>query len=172
MAKVGLFFDTQTGNTEEIAQQLYEELGGDAAIDLHSISDVEVSTIAEYEQIIIGSPTWDTGELPGGWDSVFDELDDLDLSGKKVAFFGLGDQVGYADNFLDAMGNLADKISGLGATTVADRVCPESDYEHDASTAVKDGYFVGLALDLDNQPDESDARIQAWVEQVKTAFDL
>jgi flavodoxin I len=172
MAKVGLFFDTQTGNTEEIADRLREELGGDAVIDLHNIGDVELSKFNEYDNIIIGSPTWDMGELPAGWQGVFDDLDGVDFSGKKVAYFGLGDQVGYADNFLDAMGNLAKKISGRGATTVANRVCPASDYDHEASIAEQDGYFVGLALDLDNQPDESDARIQAWVEQVKTAFGL
>ncbi|MGD1901495.1 MAG: flavodoxin [Geitlerinemataceae cyanobacterium] len=172
MAKVGLFFDTQTGNTEEIAERIQSELGGDSVVDLQSIGDVEVSAIAEYDNIIIGSPTWDMGEMPGGWDGVYEDLDELDLSGKKVAFFGLGDQVGYSDNYLDAMGNLAAKITGCGASAVADRVCAESDYEHDASTAVKDGYFVGLALDLDNQPDETDARIQAWIEQVKSAFGL
>lgn len=49
---------------------------------------------------------------------MYDELDNIDFSGKKVAYFRAGDQIGYADNFQDAMGILEEKISDLGGTTV------------------------------------------------------
>ena len=45
-------------------------------------------------------------------------LDEIDFSGKKVAYFGAGDQVGYPDTFQDAMGILEEKISDQGGTTV------------------------------------------------------
>ena len=37
-------------------------------------------------------------------------MDDLDLSGKKVAVFGLGDQEAYPDTFVDGLGILANKV--------------------------------------------------------------
>ena len=38
----------------------------------------------------------------------WDALDSIDLQGKIVALFGLGDQAGYGEWFLDAMGLLHD----------------------------------------------------------------
>ncbi|EAH9105226.1 flavodoxin, partial [Campylobacter jejuni] len=43
-------------------------------------------------------------------------------------------------------------------------------YTFEASDAVVDGKFVGLALDNDNQEDQTESRIDAWVEQIKPYF--
>lgn len=37
MAKVGLFFGTQTGTTQDIAECIQKELGGDDVVDLYDI---------------------------------------------------------------------------------------------------------------------------------------
>lgn len=37
---------------------------------------------------------------------------------KKIAYFGCGDQVGYADNFVDAIGILEAKITERGGKTI------------------------------------------------------
>eukprot|EP00616_Rhizochromulina_sp_CCMP1243_P003935 CAMPEP_0118987524 /NCGR_PEP_ID=MMETSP1173-20130426/44333_1 /TAXON_ID=1034831 /ORGANISM="Rhizochromulina marina cf, Strain CCMP1243" /LENGTH=259 /DNA_ID=CAMNT_0006938381 /DNA_START=84 /DNA_END=867 /DNA_ORIENTATION=+ len=44
-----------------------------------------------------------------------ERLPSLDMTDKKVAIFGLGDQAGYGDNFCDAMGELHDCFSKQGA---------------------------------------------------------
>jgi flavodoxin len=41
----------------------------------------------------------------------FPELDDIDFSCKKVAYLGTGDQEGYPDKFMDAMGIWAENIA-------------------------------------------------------------
>jgi flavodoxin I len=92
------------------------------------------------------------------------------FSGKKVAYFGLGDQIGYANNFQDAMGILEEKISSLGGTTVG--YWPNQGYDFDESKGLRGDRFVGLALDEDNQSDLSDQRITAWVAQLRTEFGL
>ena len=170
MAQVGLFYDTQTGKTEELAEQIQDALGGDSVVDVFNISDVELDKLSEYECLIIGSPTWNVGELPDGWGSVVDDLSGLSLGGKKIAYFGVGDQVGYSDNFLDAMGLLEKELSQTGATTVVN--WPTAGYEFEASEAQRGDVFVGLGLDEDNQDDQTEERIAAWAEQVKTAFGL
>ncbi|NEQ69019.1 MAG: flavodoxin, partial [Symploca sp. SIO2D2] len=105
------------------------------------------------------------------WEGFYeDELDDIDFSGKKVAYFGTGDQSGYPDNFQDAMGILEEKISELKGKTVGN--WPTDGYEHESSRAVKNGKFVGLALDEDNQSELTEERIQKWVAQLKTEFGL
>jgi len=41
------------------------------------------------------------------------------------------------------------------------------DYDHQGSKAERDGKFVGLLCDEDNQYDLSEERAKAWVEQLK-----
>lgn len=170
MAKVGLFFDTQTGKTADVAEQIQTALGGESVVDVHDINDVELDKLGEYECLVVGSPTWNVGELPDGWGNVIDELSDLPLSGKKIAYFGVGDQVGYADNFLDAMGLLEKELSQAGATAVVS--WPTEDYEFESSEAQRGDVFVGLGLDEDNEPEKTEGRIAAWATQVKAEFGL
>lgn len=168
MSKIGLFYGTETGKTETAAEAIHEKLGGDGAVDLINISDVEAEELGNYDYLVIGCPTWNIGELQSDWDGIYEDLDDIDFTGKKVAYFGTGDQVGYADNFQDAMGMLEEKISALGGKTIG--YWPTEGYDHEESKAVKNGKFVGLALDEDNQSDLTDDRIANWTTQIKTEF--
>ncbi|MBD2231602.1 flavodoxin FldA [Phormidium tenue] len=170
MTKIGLFFGTQTGNTEAIAEAIQAEFGGDGVVTLHDVADASPDDFIGYPCLIIGCPTWNIGELQSDWEGLYDELDEIDFSGKQVAYFGAGDQVGYADNFQDAMGILAEKITELGATTVG--YWPTDGYDFSDSKAVHNGRFVGLALDEDNQPELTGDRIKAWVTQLKLAFGI
>lgn len=168
MAKIGLFYGTQTGNTQTAAETIQKELGGSSVVELHDVADADVDDFAEYDCLIIGCPTWNIGELQSDWEGLYEELDSIDFTGKKVAYFGPGDQVGYADNFQDAMGILEEKISELGGTTVGH--WSTEGYDFSESKAVKDGKFVGLALDDDNQSELTDSRIKQWAAQLKSAF--
>ncbi|QQE64873.1 flavodoxin [Leptolyngbya sp. BL0902] len=170
MTKIGLFYGTQTGNTETLAQAIQAEFGGDSIVTLHDIADASTDDFADYSCLIVGCPTWNIGELQADWEGFYDELDEVDFSDKKVAYFGAGDQIGYADNFQDAMGILADKITSLGGITVGH--WSTDGYEFNESKAVQNGEFVGLALDEDNQPELTETRISTWVAQVKIAFGI
>ena len=92
-------------------------------------------------------------------------LQSLDLSGKKVASFGLGDQGSYGDNFCDAAGELYDCFSAQGATMVG--LTATDDYDYSDSQALRDGKFCGLLCDEDNEYDKSEGRANDWVEQLK-----
>ncbi|NJL19909.1 MAG: flavodoxin FldA [Leptolyngbyaceae cyanobacterium SM1_3_5] len=169
MAKIGLFYGTQTGNTQTAAETIQKEFGGDSVVELNDIASASPDDFAEYDCIIVGCPTWNIGEMQSDWDGFYsDDLDSIDFSGKKVAYFGAGDQMGYADNFQDAMGILEEKISELGGETVG--YWSIEGYDFTESKAVHDGKFVGLALDEDNQSDLTDPRIKTWVAQLKREF--
>lgn len=168
MSSIGLFLGSTTGKTESVAEILQKEFGGDDVVILHNMSEVEASDFDEYQNLIVACPTWNIGELQDDWDGFFPELDEIDFSGKKVAYFGTGDQVGYPDNFLDAIGILEAKISELGGTTVG--YWSTDGYNFNESKAVRDGKFVGLALDEDNQAELTDNRVKAWVSQLKKEF--
>ena len=143
--------------------------GGDSVVDLIEIE--EASALAEYDCLIVACPTWNIGELQDDWAAVFDDLDDLDFSGKTVAYMGTGDQIGYADNFMDAMGQLEEKIASLGGKTVG--YWSADGYDHEASLAIRDGNkFCGLALDDDNESEKTEDRIKTWVAQIKQEMSL
>jgi flavodoxin I len=170
MTKIGLFFGTQTGNTQTIAEDIQKALGGDSIVTLHDVYKAEASDLEIYDTLIIGCPTWNIGEMQSDWEGLYGELDKVDFNDKTVAYFGPGDQVGYADNFQDAIGILEEKISSLGGKTVGH--WPIDGYDFTESKAVKNGKFVGLALDEDNQPELTDQRIRAWSAQLKQELGL
>ena len=170
MTKIGLFYGTTTGKTETVAEIIQVELGGSSVVNSHDIADTTEGDFADYDCLIIGSPTWDIGELQSDWDGFFEELDNIDFSGKKVAYFGTGDQIGYSENFQDAMGILEEKISSLGGKTVG--YWSTDGYEHESSKADKGGKFVGLALDEDNQSELTESRIKEWATQIKSEFGI
>ncbi len=167
--KIGLFYGTQTGNTQTIAEMIQAKLGS-TMVTLHDISSCDATDFADYECVIIGCPTWNIGELQSDWDGFYPELDEMDFSGKLVAYFGTGDQVGYADNFQDAIGILEEKISERGGKTVG--YWSTEGYDFNESKAVRNNKFVGLAIDEDNQSDLTAERVSAWVMQIKNEFGM
>ena len=88
-----------------------------------------------------------------------------DFSGKKVALFGTGDQSAYSDTFVDGMGILYETLKNSNAEFTG--AWPSEGYGHSGSRAMKDGQFVGLVIDEDNQPDMTENRIREWVERLK-----
>ncbi|TYQ31480.1 flavodoxin FldA [Pseudanabaena sp. UWO310] len=164
---IGLFYGTQTGNTESAAAEI-QRIFGAGLVDLHDVAKADISDFAGYDCLIIGCPTWNIGELQSDWEGLFPELDDVDFSGKKVAYFGCGDQVGYADNFLDAIGILEAKITERGGKTVG--YWSTDGYDFDESRAVQGNKFVGLALDDTNQADLTEQRLRKWVALLRVEF--
>jgi flavodoxin I len=162
----GLYYSTTTGNTETAAGYIAEETGLDAV----DIADVSGDDIMACDSLIIGAPTWHTGadsERSGtAWDEfLYGDLTGLDLSGKKVAIFGMGDQSGYADNYCDAMDELASCFEKQGATIVG--AWSSDGYDHEDSKSIRGDKFVGCAFDEDNQPELSEERAKNWVAQIK-----
>ena len=176
MASIGLFFGSTNGHTADIAQEIkrilddrYAPPGGEV-VELFDLAEFYLADAAEFDRLILGAPTWHTGQLQRDWEVAIDELAELDLRGVRVALFGLGDQVGYPDTFGDALFFIADWLRRSGATLVGQ--WPVAGYTFSASWAMENGRFLGLMLDEDNQPDLTAGRLDAWLAQVATAFDL
>lgn len=167
--KIALIYGSTTGNTEDVAEQIQQQLDG-LKVDLFDVADGSLEMLAEYDRLIMGIPTWDYGEIQAEWEDVWDELDQLDLNGKRVALYGLGDQVGYGDWFVDAMGLLHDKLQARGAQMVG--YWPVAGYQFVASKALTADkqQFVGLPVDEDSQPELTESRVQQWCSQIREAF--
>ncbi|MCW8887275.1 MAG: flavodoxin FldB [Motiliproteus sp.] len=167
--KIALFYGSTTGNTEDIAEIVQATLGSDT-VDLFDVAEESLTEAAAYDFVILGIPTWDYGEIQSEWEDVWDDVDEIDFNGKAVALYGLGDQVGYGEWFLDAMGLLHDKVLARGGRMIG--YWPTEGYQFEASKALtKDGkQFVGLALDEDCQNELTDQRVKQWLEQITAEF--
>lgn len=157
----GIFYATSTGNTEEIANKIKEKLPDYELID---ISVNGISKMNECESIILGVSTWGDGDLSDDWEDCFEDLKEIDFSGKKLAIFGLGDQDGYEDTFANAMGIVYEVVNENGATIYGKT--STQGYTYEESKAEVDDEFVGLVIDEDNQDELTDSRVEQWCKQI------
>jgi flavodoxin I len=158
--KTAIFYGSTTGNTESAAERLQDLI---ANAEIFNICDSEIENLLGFDFIVIGCSTWDIGELQVDWDCIVEKFEGLDLTGKTVALFGTGDQLGYPESFVDAIGILHDAVIKSGAKVIG--FTSTEGYEYDASRAERDGKFVGLALE-DSMDDEHDEQMGKWVEQL------
>ncbi|WP_297329316.1 flavodoxin [uncultured Bacteroides sp.] len=167
MKKIGLFYVANAVKTSQVARKIREALGADQ-VDIIPAEKAWGNDFQSYDNLVIGASTWFDGELPTFWDELVPELTGLDLKGKKVALFGLGDQVNYPDNFVDGLGILAEEFEKTGAILVG--YTSAEGYTFNRSKALRDDQWCGLVIDVENQSKLSDKRIKEWCEQLKKEF--
>jgi flavodoxin I len=166
MKKVGLFFGSTTGRTKKVAELIKKELGA-SSVDMHDIKNCKPEDVLKYDNLILGTSAWGIGDMQDDWEIFIDDLVEQDLSKKKIALFGLGDQEEYPGSFVDGLGTLycrmpvKDNVVGFTST---------EGYNYLFSSAEKDGKFVGLAIDQDTQPRKTQGRVKEWVAQLKKEF--
>lgn len=165
MDKIGLFFGSDTGVTEEVADKIIDAWDV-CPIDKYSVAEAKVEDFAAYDVIFLGLSTWYYGELQSDWEDFVEDFKNVDFSGKKVALFGLGDQLGYDFYFIDGVGILAEIVLENGGEIIGN--WPAKGYDFSESKALKNtDYFYGLALDEDNQHKLTDTRIEQWLNLLK-----
>ena len=134
-----VIFGSTTGMTEAVAGKIAQALGCEAV-------NVNAADAAAFdaELLVLGSSTWGVGDLQDDWAAKLDEVKG-NFAGKKVAVFGLGDSVGFADSYCVAAETIANAAKDAGATLVGEI----------------------LKLDDTNESDQTDGKIAAWVETIK-----
>ncbi len=161
--KTALVYSFEAKKTSQVAKHISTAWGKD--IEIVNAEEISGKDLTAYDLLVVGAATWFDGELPDYWDEMVPELEQEDFKGKKVAIFGLGNQKEYSENFVDAIGLMADLFETLGATVVG--YTSTEGYTFEQSTAEKDGKFCGLALDIENQASLTKERVAAWVKQIK-----
>lgn len=176
MNKIGMFFGTETGTTRLIAKKMQKQLGDDFCDKPVNVNRITPDDMLKYDALILGTPSYGIGEIPGkgassgcfepNWEEFLALLPaDVNFSGKRIAFFGLGAQERYADRFCSSLFALVEKFKGWGAEIVGD--WPTDGYTYDHSAAEVDGRFIGLLIDQRTQGMFTGERITTWLAQVK-----
>jgi flavodoxin II len=167
--KIGLFYGSTTCYTEIVAEKIQVIIGAEL-VDIFNIKDQPLALCLDYEFIIFGISTWDYGELQEDWESIWSDINQLDLSDKIIALYGMGDQIGYTEWFQDALGMLHEQVEAQGAALIG--YWPNQGYEFAASKALTsdESKFVGLSLDEDSQYNLTDERLDTWCEQILVEY--
>ncbi len=157
--KIGIFYGSSGGHTARIAQRLAERL---TTARLYPVAGITRADLESCDLLILGTSSWrDTADrLQDDWNDAYDCLRTAHLQGKRVALYGVGDQVHYPDAFVDGMKALHDLAVAAGATVIGK--WPDEGYDYRASAAVEGDFFVGLPLDVDNQNQLTEQRLNDW----------
>jgi len=165
--KIGLFYGSTTCYTEIAAEKIQAQFDNDI-VELFNLKDTPLAHSHDFDILIYGISTWDYGELQEDWESHWQEISELNLEGKIIALYGMGDQIGYTEWFQDALGMLHQQVVAQGGYLIG--YWPNQGYDFAASKALTEdnSQFVGLSIDEDNQYNLTDDRIESWVKQLKT----
>jgi len=163
---VGIYFGTETGNTQDVAAAIQEQLQGCNVTACKDIAKVPVADLLEHEVLLLGVSTWNIGDIQYNWEEKLDEIQSQNYSGIKVGIFGLGDAAGYPDTFVDGMGILWERMKESGPELVG--IWPSENYDFDESKGMHDdSHFLGLVIDEDGEAGMTSDRIKEWVAQLQ-----
>ena len=167
MGKTAIIYSYNTQKSKKVAEKIMAAFG-EKLIEPVNAEELTKKDVEEYDNFILSAPTWFDGELPNYWDEFVPDLEEMDLSKKTFAIYGLGDQKGYPENFCDAVGILAEILEDCGGKIVGHT--PVEGYTFEGSKAQRDDKFTGLLLDQENQGRLTNDRVKHWVDGLKKSF--
>ena len=167
MSKTGIFYSFHTNKTSKVSEKIIEAYGKEN-LEVINAEEVNEENFLAFDNYIIGVATWWDGELPNYWDEFVPAMEDMDLTGKKFAIYGLGDQKGYPENFNDGVGLFAEIVEQQGGKVVG--FTSTEGYQFESSKAVRDAHFCGLCIDQENQARLTKKRVDDWIKQLKKEF--
>lgn len=166
MENIGIFYGSNTGKTAAIAEEIEFNLRKD---NYEVINVAEgIKKMPEFKNLILLTPTYGVGEVQEDWANVMSQFEKIDFTGKKVAIAGLGNQFAFGESFVGGMRVLYDVVVKNGGEVIG--FTSTEGYKYEESEAVIGNQFVGLAIDENNQEDETPERIMEWVSELKKEF--
>ena len=90
MPNIILVYASMSGNTEEMAQAVAEGArNAGASVDIRECMSASADELTNFDGVLLGSYSWGEGELPDELLDFADDLDELDLSGKRRQYLDL-----------------------------------------------------------------------------------
>lgn len=116
MADALIIFASLTGNTEEMAEIVADELeANDINVEILDVMQADAEDFLDYDICLVGSYTYGVdGVLPDEMIDFHEELGELDLTDKIFGVFGSGDD--FYEVFCAAIDFFEDQFKKTGAT--------------------------------------------------------
>lgn len=109
-----MIFASMTGNTQDMADAIAQGVRQEGVeLEVKEVFDASAKDLEAYDAILLGSYSWGDGELPDEFLDFYEEMEGLELSGKRAAVFGSCDSA--YDHVGAAVDILNKKVTELGA---------------------------------------------------------
>lgn len=138
---VNIIYASVTGNTERVASYVAEYLlqaGLGLETMLHRAEEIDGELFNTKDIYIVATSTWDMGQMNQFLESLYEEIPDLDLTGVKMAFIGLGDLIYGEENFCKAMDMIRSRALNSGAIEIIDALKLDGDPDDQLDSAVSE----------------------------------
>jgi flavodoxin I len=175
MSKTAVFFSPEGGNVNSVADKLGEMIGKDK-VDVIPLREVKEEDLINYHQMIVigstvGTDHWSNEAVPDEWPDFFSKMEPISFEDKKVAIVGLGNSFIYPSHFANDMAELYENFQKKHAKIYG--FVDAKDYDFTESDAVnEEGFFCGLAIDEDNEPELTPSRLEKWIQQLQADFEF
>ncbi|MDR3116773.1 MAG: flavodoxin [Bifidobacteriaceae bacterium] len=122
MTSAKIIYASITGNTEEIANKVKENLeNAGVEVSIDEIDSAQPSDFDNFDIAIVATYTYGDGDLPDEAQDFYEELKEADLSDKKYGVLGSGD-TSYGENFCKAVELFEEAFKAAGAAKAASGV--------------------------------------------------
>lgn len=131
-----IVFASMTGTTEHVARSIAEAFSnaGEAVV-VKDAFEVYAEELRSFDRILVGSYTWGNGELSDEILSFYDELANINLTGKLAAAFGSGDST--YEHFARAVDILEGTLRNQGCEIITKGLKVDSYLESDEDIETK-----------------------------------
>lgn len=116
MSKILVAYGSLTGNTQMVSERIADHCKAQGhAVTLQNIGELAPEDLTTYEVLVLGSSTWDDGQLQVDAQGIVDQFNrsPVSLTGTRYATFGCGDS-SYV-TFCLAVDTLADLLKKAGS---------------------------------------------------------
>lgn len=159
--KATVVFDSQFGNTEQVARAIGEALGGSAEVEILHVTEATPERLAAADLLVVGSPTQRFTATPATT-NLLKGIPNDGLRGVKVAAF----DTRFPESQIERIRILAFfvKLFGYAAEPILKRL----ENKGGQAVAAPEGFYVGETEGplLDGELD----RAAAWAEQMAASL--
>src|SRR5699024_466090 len=123
MASILMIYTSQTGNTElltDILESELQQLGHQVTVKSFEFDVIDIDRLADYDAVLIGTYTWDDGELPYEAEDFYIDLEGADLTNQIFGVYGSADS--FYDTYGLAIELMGDRLKNLGAIMISERL--------------------------------------------------
>jgi len=119
MGKVLMVYASMSGNTEiitDIIAENLQKLGHDVEVKSFDFDVIEIDELDHYDAVLVGTYTWDDGELPYEAEDFYIDLEEGNIEGKIFGIYGSADS--FYDTFGLAIDLFDERVKRLGANVL------------------------------------------------------
>lgn len=147
MGQILMLYASTTGNTELMAEAIVaylEDKKYEVVTKTFDFDPIDVEELLEYNAVLVGTHTWDDGELPYEVEDFYEELEEVDLTGKVCGVFGSADS--FYDTYGGAVDLMGERLKKMGANMVPHRL--KVDLEPNREDIVRCEKFAEVLIEL------------------------